>query len=50
MTDREFLRHCVATLAYRAAKATRGAPGTFAAFRAFVRDCGTSPPPAGFGT
>ena len=34
MTDREFLRHTVATLAYRAAKATRGAPATFAAFRA----------------
>jgi len=34
MTDREFLRHNVATLAYRAAKATRGAPGSFAAFRA----------------
>ena len=34
MTDREFLRHAVATLAYRAAKATRGAPETFATFRA----------------
>jgi hypothetical protein len=33
MTDREFLRHCVATLAYRAAKTMRGAPETFAAFR-----------------
>jgi len=33
MTDREFLRHCVATLAYRAAKATRGTPDTFAGFR-----------------
>jgi len=33
MTDREFLRHTVATLAYRAAKATRGAPAEFAAFR-----------------
>ena len=34
MNDREFLRHTVATLAYRAAKATRGAPETFASFRA----------------
>jgi len=34
MNDREFLRHTVATLAYRAAKATRGAPDTFASFRA----------------
>jgi hypothetical protein len=34
MTDREFLRHAVATLAYRAAKATRNAPESFAAFRA----------------
>jgi len=34
MTDRELLRHTVATLAYRAAKATRGAPESFAAFRA----------------
>jgi hypothetical protein len=33
MTDREFLRHTVATLAYRAAKATRGAPESFADFR-----------------
>src|SRR5215510_7480624 len=33
MTDREFLRHNVATLAYRAAKAVRGAPATFAGFR-----------------
>ena len=32
MTDREFLRHSVATLAYRAAKALRGAPATFADF------------------
>ena len=31
---REFLRHTVATVAYRAAKATRGAPDTFADFRA----------------
>ena len=34
MTDREFLRHTLATLAYRAAKATRGAPDTFATFQA----------------
>ena len=34
MTDREFLRHTLATLAYRAAKATRGAPDSFANFRA----------------
>jgi hypothetical protein len=33
MTDREFLRHAVATLAYRAAKTLRGAPESFAAFR-----------------
>jgi hypothetical protein len=33
MTDREFLRHTVATVAYRAAKATRGAPASFAEFR-----------------
>ena len=33
MNDREFLRHTVATLAYRAAKAMRGAPDTFASFR-----------------
>ena len=33
MTDREFLRHAVATLAYRAEKATRGAPASFADFR-----------------
>jgi hypothetical protein len=32
MTDREFLRHAVATLAYRAGKALRGAPATFADF------------------
>jgi hypothetical protein len=30
---REFLRHTVATLAYRAAKALHGAPETFAEFR-----------------
>jgi len=34
MTDRELLRHTVATLAYRAAKTMRGAPATFAEFRA----------------
>jgi hypothetical protein len=33
MTDREFLRHAVATLAYRVAKATRGAPASFAEFK-----------------
>ncbi len=33
-TDREFLRHTLATLAYRGAKATRNAPPEFAAFRA----------------
>ena len=33
MTDREFLRHTVATLAYRAAKTLRGAPPAFAGFR-----------------
>jgi hypothetical protein len=33
MTDQEFLRHTVATLAYRAAKTMRGAPATFAAFQ-----------------
>jgi len=30
---RAMLRHTVATLAYRAAKAVRGAPGSFASFR-----------------
>jgi hypothetical protein len=34
MNDRKFLRHTLATLAYRAAKATRDAPDTFASFRA----------------
>ena len=29
---REFLRHCVATVAYRGGKAVRGAPASFAAF------------------
>lgn len=33
MTDLEFLRHSLATLAYRAAKTMRGAPETFAAFK-----------------
>jgi hypothetical protein len=33
VTDLELLRHTVATLAYRAAKAMRGAPATFAEFR-----------------
>jgi hypothetical protein len=33
MTDREFLRHTVATLAYRAAKTMRGAPESFAEFK-----------------
>jgi hypothetical protein len=31
--QRQFLRHCVATLAYRGAKALRGAPDRFEAFR-----------------
>ncbi len=34
MTDREMLRHTLATLAYRAAKALRGAPPAFAGFHA----------------
>jgi hypothetical protein len=34
MDDREFLRHTVATLAYRAAKTMRGAPESFAGFLA----------------
>ncbi len=33
VNDREFLRHAVATLAYRAAKALRGAPASFADFQ-----------------
>jgi len=33
-SEREFLRHTLATLAYRGAKATRGAPAEFAAFKA----------------
>ena len=32
MSDREMLRHTLATLAYRAGKALRGAPESFAAF------------------
>ena len=32
MSDRDFLRHTLATLAYRAGKALRNAPPTFAAF------------------
>jgi hypothetical protein len=34
VTDREFLRHTLATLAYRAAKTMRGAPESFAGFKA----------------
>jgi len=34
MTDLEFLRHALATLAYRAAKAMHGAPASFATFQA----------------
>ena len=33
-TKREMLRHTVATLAYRGAKAVRDAPGSFASFKA----------------
>jgi len=33
MTDREFLRHAVATVAYRAGKTMRDAPPSFAAFQ-----------------
>jgi hypothetical protein len=33
-TSRQFLRHILATVAYRGAKALRGAPNTFAEFRA----------------
>jgi hypothetical protein len=32
MSDREFLRHAVATLAYRGGKAIRGAPASFSDF------------------
>jgi len=34
-TKREMLRHTVATLAYRGAKALRGAPDSFASYRAW---------------
>jgi len=34
MNDLEFMRHALATLAYRAAKAMRGAPESFATFQA----------------
>ena len=34
MTDKGFIRHTLAALAYRAAKAMRGAPDSFAEFRA----------------
>lgn len=33
LTDTEFLRHTLSTVAYRAAKTMRGAPPSFAAFR-----------------
>jgi len=33
-TDRDLLRHCIATLAYRGGKAIRGAPEGFGAFKA----------------
>jgi hypothetical protein len=33
-TSRRFLRHALATVAYRGGKALRGAPDTFAEFRA----------------
>jgi hypothetical protein len=33
MTDREYARHTLATLAYRAAKTMRGAPASFAGFQ-----------------
>lgn len=39
--SREFLRHTLATLAYRAGKALRGAPDSFASFR--CSDGGRSP-------
>src|SRR6266571_541802 len=39
--DRELLRHTLATVAYRGAKATRGAPDSFAAFR--VSDTSRTP-------
>lgn len=31
--DRDSMRHCLATLSYRAAKTMRGAPGSFATFQ-----------------
>jgi hypothetical protein len=34
VTDREFFRHVLATLAYRSAKALRDVPGAFASFKA----------------
>ncbi len=34
MTDLEIIRHLLATLAYRASKTLRGAPGSFASFKA----------------
>src|SRR5262245_12319850 len=34
MTDREMVRHTLATLAYRAAQTRRGAPDSFASFLA----------------
>jgi len=33
MSDRHFMRHCLATLAYRASKTMRGAPESFASYR-----------------
>ena len=33
-TSRQFLRHILATVAYRGGKALRGAPSTFAEFHA----------------
>jgi len=33
-TDRDLLRHCIATLAYRGGKAIRGAPEGFGNFKA----------------
>src|SRR5712692_3295594 len=41
MTERDLLRHTVATLAYRGAKALRGAPPAFAAFR--IKDGSRTP-------
>jgi hypothetical protein len=39
MTDRDLLRHAVATIAYRGGKTLRGAPESFATFP----DCGRTP-------